>query len=266
MAKSHLLSIGEISKITGTSIKSLRYYERKGILTPAYTDPDTKYRYYSAPQVYTIGLIQNFIELDIPLKDMSGFTNADSVDFRNLLEHGEKIAKQKLKSVKRGLALIKEIKRRLDLAERHQDGKIYTRVIPETYFYVRPCNNPLENESWLDIALPFLKEIPTDEYADDELPDVGFLCEHSARGMQYYVFVEAPKGTSPKDKDVKVIPAGEYWCKQNTHHQLDNVCEVFKEQLGDASDFLAIEIEVLLGRFKIEQPPTELRVILTPPL
>jgi len=261
MAKKHLLSIGEISKITGASVKSLRYYERIGILTPAYTDPCTKYRYYSAPQIYTIDLIQHFIELDIPLKDMSGFTNADNINFRNLLEHGEKIAKQKLKSVKKGLALIKEAKHRLDLAELHQDGEIYTRVIPEKYFYALPCNNPLENESWLEVALSFFEKIPADEYADDEMPAVGFLCEHLSKGMQYYIFVEAPKGTGPEDEDVKVIPAGEYWCRQNTRHRLDNVREVFKEQLGDAAGFLAIEVEVFLGRFKIDQPPTELRVI-----
>lgn len=43
MQKQSLLTIGLLSKITDVSIKSLRYYERIGILQPAYTDekPDT---------------------------------------------------------------------------------------------------------------------------------------------------------------------------------------------------------------------------------
>ncbi|MCL2222593.1 MAG: MerR family DNA-binding transcriptional regulator, partial [Oscillospiraceae bacterium] len=48
--KSGLLSIGDISKFTGVSIKALRYYERIGILKPAYVDPDSLYRYYNFNQ------------------------------------------------------------------------------------------------------------------------------------------------------------------------------------------------------------------------
>ena len=42
-----LLTIGLFSKITNISIKSLRYYERIGIFSPAYIDEKTGYRYYS---------------------------------------------------------------------------------------------------------------------------------------------------------------------------------------------------------------------------
>lgn len=45
MDKQHLLTIGNLSKQTGVHVKSLRYYEQLGILIPAYTDPDTGYRF-----------------------------------------------------------------------------------------------------------------------------------------------------------------------------------------------------------------------------
>ena len=44
MKKKNLLSIGELSKITGVHIKALRYYDSLGILTPAYVDPDRRTR------------------------------------------------------------------------------------------------------------------------------------------------------------------------------------------------------------------------------
>ena len=41
MDKKHLLTIGNISKQTGVHIKSLRYYDKIGILPPAHVDRET---------------------------------------------------------------------------------------------------------------------------------------------------------------------------------------------------------------------------------
>ena len=35
------LSIGQVAQIKGVHVKSLRYYDKIGILKPAYTDPNT---------------------------------------------------------------------------------------------------------------------------------------------------------------------------------------------------------------------------------
>ena len=40
-------TIGEFSDLTGLSLKALRIYDKKGILKPSFTDPDTSYRYYN---------------------------------------------------------------------------------------------------------------------------------------------------------------------------------------------------------------------------
>lgn len=37
------LSIGEMAKLSGVHIKSLRYYDRIGVLKPAYVDPKTNH-------------------------------------------------------------------------------------------------------------------------------------------------------------------------------------------------------------------------------
>lgn len=44
----HYFTISKFARLRGIDINSLRYYERLGILTPAYTDPHTRYRYYTA--------------------------------------------------------------------------------------------------------------------------------------------------------------------------------------------------------------------------
>ena len=68
--KGELLSIGEVSKMKGVGVKSLRYYERMGVLPPAYVDPDSGYRYYSMRQMVDIDIITTCIDLGIPLREL----------------------------------------------------------------------------------------------------------------------------------------------------------------------------------------------------
>lgn len=53
-----MLSIGQFSKICQVSIKTLRYYDKIQLLTPARIDPDTGYRYYHNDQLPKMLLIQ----------------------------------------------------------------------------------------------------------------------------------------------------------------------------------------------------------------
>ncbi|HEX2954886.1 MAG TPA: MerR family DNA-binding transcriptional regulator, partial [Bacillota bacterium] len=38
--------IGDFSKITRLSVKTLRFYHEEGLLCPDFIDPDSGYRYY----------------------------------------------------------------------------------------------------------------------------------------------------------------------------------------------------------------------------
>jgi len=57
----------------------LHYYERKNILKPAYTDPDSEYRYYSYNQSHFIALIMNCVDFGIPLKEIASVVEADDM-------------------------------------------------------------------------------------------------------------------------------------------------------------------------------------------
>ena len=39
--------IGEVAELLNMSPQSLRFYDKAGVVVPAYTDPKTGYRYYS---------------------------------------------------------------------------------------------------------------------------------------------------------------------------------------------------------------------------
>ena len=88
MDKTKLLPIGAFAKLSGTNIKSLRYYDEIGVLPPAYVNPDTGYRYYALSQIHVVDAIQLCLELDIPLKQFPGFLDAQhkQIHYAKLLE------------------------------------------------------------------------------------------------------------------------------------------------------------------------------------
>lgn len=62
------LSIGEVSKITGLPISTLRYYDTQGIIKPFYKDEETNYRYYRLFQIPILKMVVHLKKL--------GFNNA----------------------------------------------------------------------------------------------------------------------------------------------------------------------------------------------
>jgi DNA-binding transcriptional MerR regulator len=260
--KKNLLSIGEMSKFTGAHIKSLRYYEEIGALTPAFVDPDTGYRYYSLDQTYLVEFIQFCIELDIPLKELSLFSDTDdTVNFRAFLDKGKEIAQVKLKAIKRSLKYIDIIEQQIGLVESNPRKDIYTRDFPEKYFAVKSISLPLGEENILEAVKSFF-DLPyaEEDYNDyDEFLQYGFLLEHSPEKSQYYVFMELPKRLA-KNKLVKVIPGGTYFCIYSEKNQIEQASELFKENLKTNS-FIAIQSVIFVGKYKINKPMNELRVL-----
>jgi DNA-binding transcriptional MerR regulator len=65
-----MLAIGEFSRLTHLSVRTLRRYHEAGLLEPETVDHATGYRYYSADQIPTAQVIHRLRELDVPLPDV----------------------------------------------------------------------------------------------------------------------------------------------------------------------------------------------------
>ncbi|MFC7489118.1 MULTISPECIES: MerR family transcriptional regulator [unclassified Knoellia] len=61
------LSIGEFSRLTHLSVRTLRRYHEAGLLAPADVDELTGYRYYAADQIPNAQVIHRLRDLDVPL-------------------------------------------------------------------------------------------------------------------------------------------------------------------------------------------------------
>jgi DNA-binding transcriptional MerR regulator len=236
----------------------LRYYERINILSPAYVDEETGYRYYSLDQIHLVAIIMFCVELDIPLKGLPNLTDEkNSVDFDDFLDKGKQSAKKKIKSLQKGLRFIDKIKLNNQLIESRMDGKIYSRTIPEKIFYVKPCGQSLENVDVLETILSFADVQFGDENID--LPDYGFLCKNSPTEKTYYAFVEV----SEESENTMRIPGEKYFCKQVETGAIEQAPEIFSEYLRGRDSFIVIEAEEFYvgKRKKNNSHISELRII-----
>jgi effector-binding domain-containing protein len=66
-----MLKIGDFSKFSQVSIKTLRFYDEIGILKPAKVDQFTGYRYYSADQLPQLNKIIGLKDLGLTLEEVS---------------------------------------------------------------------------------------------------------------------------------------------------------------------------------------------------
>ena len=88
------ISIGRFAGLTGISANTLRRYDELGVLSPAFTDPETRYRLYAVEQLDTGILIRLLRDLDVPLKEIAAqIGDGDPGRLRDALAvHRERIA------------------------------------------------------------------------------------------------------------------------------------------------------------------------------
>ncbi len=79
------LPIGDFSRATHMSIKTLRYYHSVGLLEPADVDQFTGRRRYSLQQIPTAQVIRRFRELEMPIEGIRSILAASDVSARNEL-------------------------------------------------------------------------------------------------------------------------------------------------------------------------------------
>ena len=70
--------IGEVAKILGLSVHTLRYYEKHDIIKPSYIDDMTGYRYYTVKDVEKLSMLKECKRMDFSLDQIRRVSEAAS--------------------------------------------------------------------------------------------------------------------------------------------------------------------------------------------
>ncbi|WP_323186620.1 MerR family transcriptional regulator [Streptomyces sp. NBC_00878] len=83
-------SIGEMARDSGLRVSALRFYDRAGVLVPAWVDPVSGYRWYGPEQCEEARLLTRLRRAGMPLPDirlvLAGWSGADTDLVRKLLQ------------------------------------------------------------------------------------------------------------------------------------------------------------------------------------
>jgi DNA-binding transcriptional MerR regulator len=77
------LAIGDFSRATHLTVKTLRHYHETGLLEPAQIDPQTGYRRYTTEQISVAQIIKRFRDLEMPLSEIREVLSAHDIQARN---------------------------------------------------------------------------------------------------------------------------------------------------------------------------------------
>jgi DNA-binding transcriptional MerR regulator len=77
------VTIGDFSRATHLSVKTLRHSHEVGLLVPTEIDPHTGYRYYTEEQIPTAEVIRRLRALQTPVGDVKVVMSAPDADARN---------------------------------------------------------------------------------------------------------------------------------------------------------------------------------------
>jgi DNA-binding transcriptional MerR regulator len=124
-----MMTVHEVSKLAGVSIRTLQYYDKIGLLHPTgYTDAG--YRLYDDTDLERLQHILLFRELEFPLKDIKAIINSPDFDRGKALEQQIRLLKLKKEHIENLMNFALGIKM---LGVRHMDFKVFDRSKLDEY-------------------------------------------------------------------------------------------------------------------------------------
>ena len=254
----HFLSIGELAKLRDINVQSLRYYEKLGILIPAYINPQSGYRYYSLEQIMILDTIILCIDLGIPLKDLKNYVNEDGeLEFEHLLKDGKKLAKEKIRKIESSMDSIDRTLQHINAQKTFQGREgYYSRYIFERYYISIPCETVMRAETY-EKNLSQLFSLAKKHNLQASFPH-GIIASYcNGQFAASHMFLEV----LPSDNSiVQKLDAGNYLCFQEPREVHSDPLVVFPQKLWNQGQATVIISSMSPDTYKYDNVTLEFQI------
>ena len=98
--------IKEFAEFTGVSVRTLHYYDEIGLLTPAFVDRTTGYRFYDEKSILRMQEILFYRELDFSLKSIGEILSSPNYDKHKALNQQKRLLALKKERLERLMSAI----------------------------------------------------------------------------------------------------------------------------------------------------------------
>lgn len=254
------LTISEFANLRNVSIGSLRYYEKLKILVPAWTDPQTKYRYYLPEQLGVLDSIMLCTKLGIPLKNLEEYIDTNGkLNQKSILENGKKILQDKISEIQLGLELTQF---NLDNMEQNQNycnqKGVYTRQIEERYFIESSFQG-----NWSDFSQKEKEAMDLFHSAQENnmapVFPCGVLIHYETEPISFSFFVQV---LHPQKHDERVIhiPKASFSCMQTDLTSQTDILKILNDYFPTKDKQIVIISNMLMNKIHFHSRHIEIQI------
>lgn len=262
--KSLLLSIGQLSKMTNVSITSLRYYDKLGILRPAYVDPQSGYRYYNFSQGYMVFAVQQCVALGIPLSRFESFIQNDyQILFSKVIETGRSVSEQKIKEIENNLKQLESLQALIDHAEKCISSQgPYDCIIEEKTYWLTEFKGRMGRPEFSKAFTRTYDELT--RHRQKKASDFGVLQIEQNHVLREYLYIELDTmfRSPPAGAPVITLPAAKYRCVVQLESNIEDAPQFFPELFQMDYEKIIFSTELFTGRYNFQTPMYELRCLI----
>lgn len=262
-------SIGEVSKMTGFTINSLRHYDKIGLVTPTVVNPRTHYRYYDESQLFLFDIISFAKKIHLPLEELKTILDKkDMNSFKDFLEELKNRMNEQIDALHMNVLDIQTVQEQVNTGE-YLSGiqDLYQRNIPERNIVISPKlpdtvnNNRIKQHEALDQNIRENHLTTTFESGTIYRLDDNKLQEVS-------IYKAITLGFNSDSDKMSNIPAGNYLCITFTERTRDASWKKFLYALQDLrmASLLIIEQKLLNNIYSPSETAYELEVYLSEPV
>ena len=101
-----MIRIGDFARLARVSVRALRHYEAKGLLSPAHVDANSRYRYYDAQQIAALERVLLLKDIGLPLATIRDLLATPSAEFRAAIARHRTFLARQIEDQKRMLARV----------------------------------------------------------------------------------------------------------------------------------------------------------------
>lgn len=261
------LTIGEFAKLRNVDRKSVRYYEKIGALLPAYTDPKTKYRYYSLEQLVDLDTILMCLELGIPLKNAVEYKNDDgTLNILRLYHDGKEKINEKFMRLNITMKRLESSIQAIEESKKYQNQEtFYQRYINKRYILRTPLKKLDDEIFFKNQAKDLFIKAETNGLVPIYNFPIGLMIERQKDQLNIYITVEL----MPYHIDfpeVLTLPEGTYVCYQDHSAHIYNPSSYCIDMiLSNANIDMVTITNITLEEYKNGIFPLEIQAFMNNP-
>lgn len=212
-----MLKIGEFSKLSMLTVRTLRFYEKEGLLEPASVDEWTGYRMYETWQLQTAARIKAYRQLGLSVAQVRAIL--DGADARPILEDHARELQDQQQEIATSLSIIRYL---LEGAEMKYQATVKTVPAAIVYYSEATLPNYSDIMQWIPAQGAEAKELNPElkcaepayefvEYLDCEYREHDVRIRHSEAVVDFGVESENIKFREiPETKVLSIYHKGSY--------------------------------------------------------